>query len=941
MPIPMPSYGPLQAAEQLDSGHHWSDPVVTYSFPLSNPVPNDEYGGFSAFTVDQRAMAEMVLELWADVTNITFKPAAGADKGQIRFYNLDELPAAGQGGYPESVDVRINPRHWGNADASLGGGALATLLHETGHALGLSHPGAYDFDPNNPNDYPTYEEDAEYIEDTNQYTVMSYFPASYTGAFHETVQGVVYAQTPLLHDIYAIQQIYGTNLNTRAGDTVYGFNSTADRGVFDFDLNLFPVIAIWDGGGVDTLDLSGYRSASRVDLEAGAFSDVAGLTQNLAIAYNAYIENVIGGGGNDAIVGNEFDNDLRGGDGNDDLWGEQADFWLGYAWDDDNTPGYVLDDADHLYGEDGRDMLRGGWGDDLLHGGADVDDLNGGAGGDELNGGARGDTLVGDAGADEIHGGSGDDEIYGHRHRDAPEDTLNDPDWAYEETDLLYGGDGGDTIYGGYGDDWIWGDGGQGDDGELVHGAVYSGSDRLYGEQGSDMIDGGEGGDFIYGGDDVDYLYGQNGEDTLSGEDGDDQLRGGAHADNLLGGSGTDTLQGDDGNDRLHGGSERDTLAGGAGIDTATYWDEEDRWDVDLISGFAINLDSNYDEILSSIENLELGAGNDEAAGTDGANEIWGRDGNDTIRGRNGNDTLHGDAGIDHLFGDGGADVLDPGADNDFVHGGGGIDRVTYAWTENAVYLDLAAGEATGEEIGTDAITFVENATGGRGDDQLLGDGAANRLEGGGGTDLLVGFAGNDTLLGGGGNDALLPGLGNDTVNGGDGVDRLDYSEEDAFSWTVNLLSGSATTGVYHQTLSRIEDVTMGDGNDTVYGDGGSNRIVGLGGHDLLHGGGGNDDLFGGDGDDTLYGGPGEDWMHGGDGDDVFLFRDESQLATVDDFTDGSDLIGLSMTSYVSFDDLAIEADAEGNAVIYMGPRQITLVGVSVASLDNSDFIWL
>jgi Ca2+-binding RTX toxin-like protein len=940
-----PSYGPWEAAKQLDSGHHWPDPVVTYSFPGWNDIP-----GFSAFSYDQQVLAELVLDLWSDVINITFKVSYFADDADIRFMNSSELPA-GVGGAtgdypgsdPEDGDVYINSSNANNADMSFGGGAMLTLLHEVGHALGLSHPGDYNFA-----DAPTYEEDAEYIEDTNQYTVMSYFAAEYTGALHETAQGVVYAQTPLLHDIYAIQQIYGTNLNTRAGDTVYGFNSTADRDVFDFDLNLFPVIAIWDGGGIDTLDLSGYRSASRVDLAAGAFSDVAGLTKNVAIAYKTYIENAIGGDGNDSIVGNEFENTLRGGDGNDELYGEQSDFWLGYAWA--GAPLYVLDDADKLYGGEGRDTLRGGWGDDLLHGDAGVDDLNGGAGGDELNGGAGDDILVGDAGADEIHGGSGDDEIYGHRHKDAPVDKLNDPNWAYEDADYLYGGDGGDTIYGGYGDDWIWGDGGQGDDGEVVHGAVYSGDDYLYGEEGSDFIDGGEGRDFLDGGDGVDYLYGQNGNDYLVGDEGNDQLGGGSGHDRLTGQSGEDTLRGEDGNDWFDGGSERDTFYGGAGTDMLSYFGDTDRWEVDLASGFAINLDANYDEILASIENLELGMGNDIAYGTDGANVIWGWAGNDTIRGRNGHDTLHGHDGVDFLYGGAGNDMLHPDAnnalnpdgDNDFVFGDGGIDTVSYGSAAESVTVDLAGGWAMGDDIGFDLLSGVESATGGRGDDYLYGDGAANRLEGFDGNDVLHGRGGNDHLLGWAGDDLIRPGPGNDTVDGGADNDTVSYSDS-ALSWLVDLSGGYASAGLgSYQTLIDIEDVALGTGNDVAYGTSGDNAIGGNDGNDWLYGGdGGNDRLYGGDGNDTLYGGSGEDFLEGGDGDDVFSFDDESQLTTVADFVDGSDRIGLNMTDYVSFDDLAIEPDADGNAVIYMGPRQITLVGVSIASLDNSDFIWL
>ena len=42
-----------------------------------------------------------------------------------------------------------------------------------------------------------------------------------------------YPSTPLLFDIYALQQIYGANMSTRTGDTVYGFGSNAGA-VYDF-----------------------------------------------------------------------------------------------------------------------------------------------------------------------------------------------------------------------------------------------------------------------------------------------------------------------------------------------------------------------------------------------------------------------------------------------------------------------------------------------------------------------------------------------------------------------------------------------------------------------------------------------------------------------------------------------------------------------------------
>ncbi len=85
-----------------------------------------------------------------------------------------------------------------------------------------------------------------------------------------------YAATPMLWDIYAVQQQYGANTTTRSGNTTYGFHSSAGRDVFDFNINTHPFVTIYDTGGLDQLDLSGFSQGSTVDLHDGEFSSVAG-----------------------------------------------------------------------------------------------------------------------------------------------------------------------------------------------------------------------------------------------------------------------------------------------------------------------------------------------------------------------------------------------------------------------------------------------------------------------------------------------------------------------------------------------------------------------------------------------------------------------------------------------------------------------------------------
>ena len=105
----------------------------------------------------------------------------------------------------------------------------------------------------------------------------------------------------------------------------------------------------------------------------------------------------------------------------------------------------------------------------------------------------------------------------------------------------------------------------------------------------------------------------------------------------------------------------------------------------------------------------------------------------------------------------------------------------------------------------------IENATGGSGNDLLIGNSVANVLNGGGGNDLLIGLGGNDTLnLGSGGNDIVgyssLLNQGQDSISNftpyANGAGDLISFNSDAATalddgwWGVaNTLSWSQNTG--------------------------------------------------------------------------------------------------------------------------------------------------
>lgn len=297
---------------QLDSGlsHDVSDGVITFAFfrhvhalGLNNNPSFGEGALYSPFTAAQMAAARIAVANWDDLiaprfVEVTPGPGArtwGQNEADIWLANTASGPAQAWAYYPGysspydrvAGDVWIaDPRVNGsNGQLDPGFYGLQTLNHELGHAVGLSHPGDYNFGDDNDGDgLPdpiTYENDAFYFQDNHQYSIMSYFDTYEAGnnQIDWNLMRFVYPSTPMVHDVAVAQAIYGADFTTRAGNTTYGFNASADvtNAAMRFSHGeMLTIFTIWDGGGTDTLDLSGYYTNSVIDLREGAYSSAGG-----------------------------------------------------------------------------------------------------------------------------------------------------------------------------------------------------------------------------------------------------------------------------------------------------------------------------------------------------------------------------------------------------------------------------------------------------------------------------------------------------------------------------------------------------------------------------------------------------------------------------------------------------------------------------------------
>lgn len=302
--------------------------VISYSFPgLGTTTPlysyEDDRGEISAIPFSS-AQADDIRQAFKEISkfvNITFVEIEedGSSTGTIRLAMNTITDEAGN--YREGIaatadppseeprggDVFFNKQFTsGNFSTGLvqnsetGVGDVTVLYHEIFHALGMEHPG---------DNKETFFQESK---NSREYTIMAgEFSIENGAGFNLNGNNYTVASTPMVYDIAPLQYLYGANMSHNASDTTYSYKPDT------------PFIgAIWDAGGTDTLDFSNFSKANIISLVDGEYSTIGfdvdwSMTDNLGIAFDAIIEDAIGGSGDDTIKGNDSSNSIEGGPGND------------------------------------------------------------------------------------------------------------------------------------------------------------------------------------------------------------------------------------------------------------------------------------------------------------------------------------------------------------------------------------------------------------------------------------------------------------------------------------------------------------------------------------------------------------------------------------------------------------------------------------------------
>lgn len=374
------------------SGARWSGDALTFSFPTSSSAYGSSYGSgesgvsFSALNLAQQNAVRTILAGCACAACVQFTEATGSEAANATIrYGASSMVTTAWAYLPDMVseggDVWLSGTRASLQNPVKGNYGWMTLLHETGHALGLKHAqeaqGAFGVMPTD--------------HDSLEYTVMSY--RSYVGATLTTgyQNGTWdYPTTYMMDDIRALQALYGAQFSDAGKDVVMKWSATTGElflnGVGQGAPGANKVfMTVWTAGANTTYDFSDYSNALKVDLEPGhwtitsqaqlamlgTFGTNHAAVGNIANAYyvsdgehNNLVSNVVAGKGDDLIVGNAIDNKITGAGGDDTIdggGGENTSVYSGkasdYSWKSNSDGTWTVTDLRNGR-PDGIDTLK-------------------------------------------------------------------------------------------------------------------------------------------------------------------------------------------------------------------------------------------------------------------------------------------------------------------------------------------------------------------------------------------------------------------------------------------------------------------------------------------------------------------------------------------------------------------------------------------------------
>ena len=603
-------------------------------------------------------------------------------------------------------------------------------------------------------------------------------------------------------------------------------------------------------------------------LRGGAGDDLLEGGEGVDILHGHAGSNImLGGADNDTLVGGGGNDELNGGPGLDTAAWTDAPFPMSMDLRSNTFGGAALGatllSIERYRGSPFPDIMDGSEGDDELIDGHGGDDIVRGHGGRDL--------LMGGSGNDGIEGGGGDDHVMGGPGLDA-----------------LDGGPGTDTLSFLLAEmpvtaSLLNGVGGRGE----AFGDTYANFEILVGS-GLPMSSGvpefgipaEETGDILHGDNLPNTIYGMDGTDEIHGHGGNDLLYGnhpdspesklqpfypGFEADKIFGGDGNDSIHGHGDDDLLDGELGTDTLLGGTGNDHLIDLDPASPDLLDGGDGFD-RLTADFSSATAGItfivgqENSGASPGGDQFHRMENLGDFSTGSGNDIIRlaavpeSKRHDKTIATGSGNDIIVADTRTNHVPGGRTQDGLHGGEGVDTLSFENAVAGVTLNLS-NHAVGGAAAEMTLSGFEHVTGSEFGDTLTGNSANN---------LLTGLGGDDFL------SDLDPGS-VDVLDGGQGHDRLsgDYSgRSESVQFTVGQQNSMTFAGgeAYH-AMETLGQFFTGSGNDairlaavpeavrfnkTIDAGPGNDLVVADSRHSYGVSGRSNDSLHGGPGIDTL-----------------------------------------------------------------------------------------